>query len=76
MARNSSIVRATLYRVWEQLINNGIITFTRTIGKSKLYKLNIQNPKIKKLIEIDDMLILDELRNKAEKQRHKIKVIV
>ena len=76
MARNAGIGRATLYRIWEQLIKNEIITPTRIIGKSKLYKLNVQNPKIQKLIQIDDMLILEELRNKAEKQRHKIKVTV
>ena len=74
MARNSGIGRATLYRIWEELIKNQIIISTRTIGKSKLYKLNIENPKIKKLMEIDDMLILEELKNKAEK--HKIKVTV
>jgi len=74
MARNAGIGRATLYRIWNELIINQIIIFTRTIGKSKLYKLNVQNPKIKKLIEIDDMLILEELRNKGEKQRHEIKV--
>jgi len=76
MARNAGIGRATLYRIWEQLIKNDIILPTRVIGKSRLYKLNIKNQKIKKLIEIDDMLILEELRNKAEGQKHKIKVTV
>ena len=74
MARNAGIGRATLYRIWDQLIKNKIIIPTRTIGKSKLYKLNIENPKIKKLMEIDDMLILEELRNKVEK--HKVKVTI
>jgi len=69
MARNSGIGRATLYRIWEQLIQNQIIIPTRTIGKSKLHKLNVNNPKIKKLIEIDDMLILEELRKKSGKQK-------
>ena len=76
MARNAGIGRATLYRIWEELIRNKIILQTRIIGKSKLYKLNVENPKIKKLIEIDDMLILEELRSKAEKQKHKIKITV
>ena len=76
MARNAGIGRATLYRIWEELIRNEIITSTRVIGKSKLYKLNVENPKIKKIIEIDDMLVLEELRNKAENQKHKIKVAV
>lgn len=66
MARNSGIGRATLYRIWEQLIKNEIIMPTRTIGKSKLHKLNLYNPKIKKLIEIDDMLILEALRSKKQ----------
>jgi len=74
MARNAGIGRATLYRIWDQLIKNKIIIPTRTIGKSKLYRLNIENPKIKKLMEIDDMLILEELRNKAGK--HKVKVTI
>ena len=74
MARNAGIGRATLYRIWDELIRNEIIIPTRTIGKSKLYKLNVENPKIKKLIEINDMLILEELQNKAEK--HKVKVTV
>ncbi|MBI2656618.1 hypothetical protein HYX03_02680 [Candidatus Woesearchaeota archaeon] len=76
MARNAGIGRATLYRIWDELIKNEIILPTRMIGKSRLYKLNIKNPKIKKLLEIDDMLILEELRNKAENQKHKIKVTV
>ena len=76
MARNSGIGRATLYRIWEELIKNQIIISTRTIGKSQLYKLNTANPKIKKIIEIDDMLVLEEIRNKTENQKHKIKVAV
>ena len=74
MARNAEIGRASLYRIFDDLIKNQIIIPTRTIGKSKLYKLNIENPKIKKLMQIDDMLVLEELRKKAEKQ--KIKVMV
>lgn len=66
--------RASLYRIFDDLIKNQIILPTRTIGKSKLYRLNAENPKIKKLIQIGDLLILEELRKKAEKQ--KIKVMV
>ena len=76
IARNSSIGRATLYRIWDDLIKNQIIIPKRVIGKSKLYKLNSQNPKIKKLVEIDNMLILEELRNKAEKKKHRVKVTI
>ncbi len=71
IAKNARIGRATLYRIWDTLIDNTIIIPTRTIGKAKLFTLNVKNPKIKKLIEIHDMLVLEELR-----KRHPIEVIV
>ena len=67
MARNSGIGRATLYRIWDALVRNGIIVPTRVIGKAKLYKLNKGNKKIKKLIELDDALILEDLRKRSRK---------
>ena len=72
MAENAGIGRATLYRIWDVLIKNNMIIHTRDIGKAKLFKLNIENPKIKKLIELYDMLILEELRKYSEKQKIKI----
>lgn len=74
IAKNAGIGRSTLYRIWDNLIKSEIIMPTRIIGKAKLYKLNKNNIKIKKLIEIDDYLILEELKKHSEKQ--KIKVIV
>ena len=67
IAKNASIGRATLYRMWDSLIRNKIIIHTRIIGKAKLFKLNKENPKIKKLIEIDDMLILEELKKHSKR---------
>ena len=67
MAKNAGIGRATLYRMWDSLINNKIIIPTRIIGKAKLFKLNKENQKIKKLIEIDDMLILEDLKKCSKK---------
>ena len=72
MAENSRIGRATLYRIWDKLIENKIIIHTRDIGRAKLFKLNKENPKIKKIIEIDDMLMLDELKRRSEKQKVKV----
>ena len=46
MAKNSRIGRATLYRIWDNLIKNEIIIPTRVVGKAKLYKLNKDNQKI------------------------------
>ncbi len=73
MARNSGIGRATLYRIWDNLIRNNIIIHTRNIGTAKLFRLNAENVKIRKLIEIYDLLVLEELKNQTQK---KIKVRV
>lgn len=72
IAENSGIGRATLYRIWDNLIKNNIIIHTRIIGKAKLFRLNTSNTKIKKLIEIYDMLILEELKAKGKKEENVI----
>ena len=67
IAKNARIGRSTLYRIWDDLIKNQIILPTRVIGRAKLYKLNKDTIKIKKLIEIDDALIMEELKKQAQK---------
>jgi len=70
IADNSRIGRATLYRIWGNLIKNEIIAHTRDIGKAKLFKLNTKNSKIKKLIEIYDMLTMEELKARCKKEEN------
>ena len=72
MAKNAGIGRSTLYRIWDNLVKNKIIIPTRVIGKAKLYKLNKNNFVIKKLIEIDDRLILEDLKKRSESRKVKI----
>jgi len=72
MAKNAGIGRSTLYRIWDDLIKSEIIMPTRIIGKAKLHKLNKNKQKIKKLIEIDDYLILEELKKHTKKQKIKV----
>lgn len=74
MAKNAGIGRSTLYRIWDNLVKNKIIIPTRIIGKAKLYKLNKDNIKIKKLIEIDDALVLEDLKRRSERQKIKVAV--
>lgn len=51
IADNSEVGYATLKIFWPRLEKNNIIILTRTIGKAKLYKLNVANPVIKKFKE-------------------------
>lgn len=72
MAKNAGIGRTTLYRIWDDLIKNKIIVPTRVIGKAKLYKLNKDNIKIKKLMEIDDTLMLEDLKKRSETKKVRV----
>lgn len=72
MAENAGIGRATLYRIWDNLIQFKIIIHTRDIGKAKLFKLNSKNEKIQKLKEVYDMLAIEDLRKRVGKQEIKI----
>jgi predicted transcriptional regulator len=74
MAKNAGIGRSTLYRIWNDLVKNKIILPTRIIGKAKLYKLNKDNKVIKKLMEIDDALMLEDLKKRSDKGRIKVAV--
>jgi hypothetical protein len=67
MARNSGIARASLYRQWNNLIRNDILIHTRMVGKAKLYRLNKENPIIKKLFELDEEIILKDMKRRAAK---------
>ncbi|MAG16332.1 hypothetical protein CMO88_04690 [Candidatus Woesearchaeota archaeon] len=74
MARNAGVSRATLYRLWKDLIKNKIIIHTRIIGRAKLYKLNASLPHIKKLIEISDMQVIEELKRRSKSKKLAVKV--
>lgn len=72
MAKNAGIGRTTLYRIWNSLVKNKIIVPTRIIGKAKLYKLYKDNIIISKLMEIDDALILKDLKRRSKSLKSKI----
>ena len=69
LARNAGIGRATLYRVFDGLVKNKIIVPTRIIGKAKLYKLNKENKVIQKLLEIDNTLVIEDLKQRSKKEK-------
>jgi len=58
IAEGAEIGRTTLFRIFDDLIKNKIIVQTRQIGNAKLFKLNIKNPFVKKMVEIFDMIII------------------
>ena len=57
IAEGAGINRVTLFRMWDKLEKLKIITHTRNIGNAKLYKLNVENPRIRFLAELFDKII-------------------
>lgn len=57
IAKKSRVSYSTLQTFWEKLERNNIVIETRRVGKSNLYKLNIENPAIQQLIKLDWNLI-------------------
>ncbi len=64
------IARATLFKVWPQLEMQEIVNVTRKFGKTKLYEINSKNPIVKKILELEVVLI-----EKAFDKRREIEVI-
>jgi len=60
IAEGAEIGRTTLFRIFDDLLENNIIIFTRQIGNAQLYKLNIDNKFVKKLVEIFDEVIMSK----------------
>ena len=58
IAEGAEISRTTLFRIWEDLEKSSIIKPTRVIGNAKLYQLNMENPFVKKMIELFDEIIM------------------
>jgi len=63
ISRDIRISRATLNIFWDDLLTEGLITKTRTVGKAELYQIDINNPIIKKLEELNN-IICDIQRDK------------
>ena len=53
----TGLAKATFYKYWGKLVELEIVDPTRSFGKTKLYKLNEQNPVVKKIKDVELALI-------------------
>lgn len=63
---NAGVSWTTLNRIFPRFLENKIAIQTRKIGRIKLYKLNRENPFVKKLVELFDALVFAELRKREK----------
>ncbi|MEK6984261.1 MAG: hypothetical protein AABX33_06830 [Nanoarchaeota archaeon] len=64
IAKHSKVSYAMLKIIWKEFVKEGRVVFTRNVGKAKMYKLNVQNPIIKKFIEYYWKIIEEETQEK------------
>ncbi|MDO8528594.1 MAG: winged helix-turn-helix domain-containing protein [Nanoarchaeota archaeon] len=57
IAEGSEIGRTTLFRIFDDLLKTGIIVQTREIGNAKLFRLNMKNTFVQKLVGLFDEII-------------------
>lgn len=56
IAENSGVGWTSFSQIWPKLVKRGIVVFTRKIGNAKLFKLNVNNPWVKELIRMDNVI--------------------
>jgi len=61
LATNAGISWSTLKRIFPHFIKFNLVRYTRTMGRSKLYKINYENPSVRKLIELRDFIVKQEM---------------
>jgi hypothetical protein len=63
IAKYSEVSWNTIEKFFDKMIWMKIIVKTRKVGKSDMYKLNIKNPIVQNLIEMDKKLILGSIKD-------------
>lgn len=67
IAKNANVNFQTLKKLWPQLEEDGTVVSTRTVAGTTLYKINIKNPIVEKIIELNNFLCW-EYAEKTEKE--------
>ena len=74
IARYSGVGYTTLKEIWGEFKKKNIVTQTRTVGKAKMYRLNLKNPVVNKFIDyywaVVDSVVRRENKIKDEETPH------
>jgi DNA-binding transcriptional ArsR family regulator len=61
--------KVTFYRYFKDLVDLGMVTASRKIGRATLYRANLENPMVKTLVEHEVQLSLQIAEKEAEKTK-------
>ena len=76
IAKNSDIGWSTLHGFWKNLVRLGVVAKTRRIGRAELYKLNLNSPVVKKLIDLDKDISKRLIHEEINRQKLKVKIAI
>ncbi len=66
LATKAGVSWSTLHRIFPGFISRKVVVEVRTVGRAKLYKLNLDNPLAGRMVDLYDSLLLETLKNSAE----------
>lgn len=66
--------KLTFYKYFKDLEALDLVIVTRKIGRATLYKVNLNNPMVKMIIEYETKLSLQIAGKEQEKVKHVVKV--
>lgn len=75
ISKYSGVSWNTLETFFNQLVKKDLVVKTRKVGKSQMYKINLGNPVVKKIMEIDSGLMMESIKS-VEASGIKLKVPV
>ena len=74
IAKNANVGWTSFSRIWNELIRKNMVVHTRDIGKAKLYKLNLEDTTVNKLIKLHWEVIKSETDKLFKEKKVLVKV--
>ena len=69
IASGSHVGWTSFTRAWKELEKRKVVVHTREIGRARLYKLNIQDPTVQKLVKLHWEIIKTETDKMLNKKK-------
>lgn len=62
LAKKANISFNTLENFWVELLDGGILVASRKVGTTQLYRLNAENEFVRRLVDLDEGLLRQQLK--------------
>ncbi len=68
LANKAGVSWTTLNRIFPKLREQNIVVEVRQVGRARLYKLNMNNPNVQRMVELHKGILLESLQTAAQEQ--------